>query len=212
MKYIKLTVFVFGFFFFGCYQTKSKTTSVTDDREQIQNLIRQVLNWSNSKNSIELLPALTDSRDSIYIGFDLNKHKANIDKLRETSFFTTEFIENYNQIILTLDRKLRGNEFEKWLVGELPTFNFSNDVNPWCLCQDIPYDKPDPWDLVEVEAINLNGEEGELNWKWGKDELNEAPGWNEFTYRFKVTKEFGKWKIAYLQGFDFKESTGSDGQ
>ena len=211
MKYIKLTVFVIGLLLFGCYQTKSKTTSVTEDKEQIQNLIRQVLKWSNSKESIDLLPVLADSKDSFYIGFDLDKHKANIDKLRETNFFTTEFIENYNQIILTLDRKLRGNDYEKWLVGELPTFNFANDVNPWCLCQDVPYDKPGPWDLVEVEVIDLNSEKGELNWKWGKTELNEAPGWKEFTYRFKVTKENGKWKIAYLQGFDFKESTRKDG-
>lgn len=130
-----------------------------------------------------------------------------LDKLRETNFFATEFIENYNQIILTLDRKLREDKFEKWLVGDLPTFKFANDINPWCLCQDIPYDKPNPWDLVEVKVINLNRGKGELVWKWGKTELNEAPGWKEFTYRFIVTKENGKWKIAYLQGFDLKEST-----
>ena len=211
MKYIRLTVFVFGLLLFGCYQTISKTTSVTEDTQQIQNLIRQVLNWSESKNSINLLPALTDSKDSICIGFDFNKHKLNLDKLKETNLFAKEFIENYNEIIQTLDRKIKSNEFDKWNTYELPTFIFANDVNPYCLCQDVPYDKPNPWDLLEVEIINLNSEKGELNWKWGKTELNEASGWKEFTYRFKVIKENGKWKIAYLQGFDFNESTRKDG-
>jgi hypothetical protein len=135
----------------------------------------------------------------------------NLEKLNETNLFAKEFIENYNQIIQTLDRKIKSNEFDKWNIYELPTFIFANDVNPWCLCQDVPYDNPNPWDLVEVEIINLNSEKGELNWKWGKTERIAAPGWKEFTYRFKVTKENGKWKIAYLQGFDFKESTRKDG-
>ena len=206
MKYIKLTVLVIGLLLFGCYQSKSRTTSATDDKEQIQNLIRQVLNWSESKKSIDLLPALTDSKDSICIGFDFNKHKLNLDKLKETNLFAKEFIENYNQIIQTLDRKIRNNEFDKWNTYELPTFIFANDVNPWCLCQDVPYDKPNPWDLVEVTVIKLDYEKGELTWTWGKSEWSK-----DFGYKFRVSRENGKWKIAYMQGFDFKESTRKDG-
>ena len=124
MTYIALTIFILGLLLFGSSQAKIKTTSATDDKEEIQNLIRHVLKWSNSKQSINLLPVLTDNKESFYIGFDLDKHKANIEKLRETNFFTTEFIENYNQIILTLDRKLHIGEFERWMVGYLPTFIF----------------------------------------------------------------------------------------
>jgi len=206
MKYVKLTVFVIVLLLFGCNQSKSKTNSAADDKEQIQNLIRQVLNWSESKNSIDLIPALTDSKDSICIGFDLNKHKLNLDKLKETDLFATEFIENYNQIIQTLDRKIRNNEFDKWNTFQLPTFIFANDVNPWCLCQDVPYDKPNPWDFVEVMVIKLDDKKGELTWTWGKTEWSK-----DFGYKFRVSKEDGKWKIAYLQGFDFKESTRKDG-
>ena len=206
MKYITLTTFILGFLLFGCYQTKSKTTSVSDDKGQIQNLIRQVLNWSNSKNKIDLLPVLTDIKDSVYIGFSLEKHKENLVKLRETDLFTTEFIENYNQIILTLDKKLRDKEFEEWRVGELPTFNFANDADPWTLWQDVPNDNPNPWDLVEVKVIKLDKDKGELTWTWEKSELS-----NEFGYKFRVKRENGKWKIAYMQGFDFKESTRKDG-
>ena len=219
MKFLKIAILILGLFCFGCSSTSSPGGNLTSessvnskkDRDEIQNLIRRVLNWSDSKNAIDLLPAVADSTDSLYVGFDMEEHRLNLEKLKKTDLFAPEFIENYNQIILTLDKKLRAKEFESWPMGELPTFFFANDENPWCLCQDVPYDELNPWDLVEVEVISLNSEKGELNWKWGKPELNGSPGWKEFRYRFKVVKENNKWKIAYLQGFDFKESTRRDG-
>jgi hypothetical protein len=228
MKYLKFGVIILALCLFSCTEknkheiltTKkdtisragsSKTSSDKDnknkgDKEEIQNLIREMLSWSSSKNNSDILPVLTDSKDSMYIGFDLTKLKVNLDKLKTTNFFSSDFIENYNQIILTLDKKIRNKEFDKWSTGELPPFSFANDVDPWCLCQDVPYDTPNPWSLVEVEVINLNDEKGELNWKWGKPELNGSTDWKDFRYKFKVKKENGKWKISYLQGFDFKES------
>jgi len=180
------------------------------DKEEIQNLIRQTLKWADSENSIDLLPVLTN-KDGICIGIDLNKHKSNLDKLRATGYFANEFIENYNQIILELDKKLRNNEFEQWSVNELPPFRFANDVDPWTLCQDVPYDNPSPWDYVEIEVIELDNSNAQLVWKWGNLSLNTDSGWKKFSYKFRTVKENGKWKIAYLQGFDFKESTQNDG-
>ena len=96
------------------------------------------------------------------------------------------------------------------MVGELPTFTFSNDADPWTMCQDVPYDKPNPYDFIEINMLNL--EKGEVDWKWGKLEANSDKGWKDFSYRFRVVKENDKWKIAYLQGFDFKKSIQKDGQ
>ena len=215
MKHIKLTTLIFGLLLFGCNQADTKTTSVTeeksstaaDDKEQIQNLIRQVLNWSDSKNTIDLLPVLTDSKDSVYIGFDLDKHKQNLDKLQQTDFFATEFIENYNQIILTLDQGLRNGNYDQWLVGYLPTFIFANDHSPWCNCQD-----NDDWNKVEIRVIKSADNEAELEWIWGNLSADTHSSWKEFAYKFRVVKENDKWKVAYLQGFDFIESTRKDGQ
>lgn len=218
MKFFGLLTLTFGLTFISCDQTKadketvnSQVTVDLNDKEEIQNLIRQVLNWSESKNSIDLLPVLTDSKDSSCIGFDFDKHKLNLEKLKETNLFAQEFIDNYNQIIQTLDKKIKNKEFDKWYTYELPTFIFANDVNPWCLCQDVPYDKPSPWDFIEVNIIKLDSNKADVEWKWGKLESNTDPGWKEFIYRFSVVKENDKWKIAYLQGFDFKESTRKDG-
>ena len=215
MKHIKLTTLIFGLLLFGCNQADTKTASVTEekvstsanDKEQIQNLIRQVLNWADTKNSIDLLPVLTDSKDSVYIGFDLDKHKQNLDKLQQTNFFATEFIENYNQIILTLDKGIRNGNYGQWLVGDLPTFIFANDHSPWCNCQD-----NDDWNKVEVRVIKLTDNEGELEWTWGNLSADTHSSWKEFAYKFRVVKENDKWKIVYLTGFDFKESSRKDGQ
>ncbi len=206
MKYIKPITLVFGLLLFSCDQANTIKSS-TDDKEQIQNLIRHALDWADSKNSINLLPVLTDNADSIYIGFDLINHKQNLDKLQQTNFFSREFIDNYNQIVITLDNGLRSGRYEQWLVGDLPTFIFANDHSPWCNCQD-NYD----WNKVEVRIIKLSDNQGELEWHWGNLKAETHSSWKDFQYKFRVVKENDKWKIAYLAGFNFKESTRKDGQ
>ncbi|MCK6601770.1 MAG: hypothetical protein L6Q77_08090 [Bacteroidetes bacterium] len=212
MKHIISATLIFVVLFSGCNKADNKTTSateektLTDDQEQIQNLIRQVLTWADSKNTIGLLPVLTDNHDSIYVGFDLNKHNRNLENLRQTNFFATEFIENYNQIILTLDEGLKKGDYGLWLVGDLPPFFFSSDRSPWCNCQD-NYD----WNKVEVRVIELTENYGELEWIWGGLNADTHQSWRDFSYKFRVIKENDKWKIAYLSGFDFKKSTSKVG-
>lgn len=177
-----------------------------DDKTEIQDLVRKMLDWAETKKSMELVPALTDSKDSLCIGFDRKKLDANLKELKSTNFFTAGFIENYKQIILTLDKKVKNKEF-KWSTDELPPFNFANDEDPWCNCQDEPYDKPSPWNLVEVTIVSQDKESGELYWNWGKLKSGTSDDWKDFTYKFKVQKQDGKWKISYLEGFDFRQGT-----
>jgi hypothetical protein len=182
---------------------KSENSIATEtDKEEIEKLLIQVLKWSDSKESISLLPALTDSKDSIVIGFDMEELKTNLERLKETGFYANEFIENYNQIILTLDRKLRNKEFkyETWFVGDLPIFKFANGWNPWCCCQDYAVSQ-----LEGVEIVKLNDKFGELKCK-----RTEGSSWIDF--KFNVVKEDNKWKISYMQGFDFEEGTKGDGE
>jgi hypothetical protein len=212
MKYTALLILTFGVILFGCNnQVKSKSPVLAkvspetkklpeahNDKEEITALIRQMLKWADSKNTIDLLPAL--SKDSICIGFDLSKLRQNDEELRKTSFFAEEFIRNYDQIIQTLDKKTKNREFEKWNVYDLPSFTFTNDITPWCSCQEYF-----AWDKVEVEPIKLDKDKGELKWRWGADF-----GRNDQGRSFRVVKVDNKWKISYLQGFDYKESTKRD--
>lgn len=208
MKQIIFTTLIFGLLLFGCNQSDNKTTYVTeeitsvltDDKEDIKNLIRQVFAWADSKKSINLVPVLTDSKDSLYIGLDLDKHEQNLEKLRQTNLFATEFIENYNQIILKLDNGLRNENYEQWLVGDLPTFSFANGWNPWCCAQSDCLEES-----FQIEIIKIDNNVGELKYKREKDS-----SWIDFIFRIK--KENGTWKISYLQGFDFKVGTKRDGE
>lgn len=207
MKLLLLLNLIFGILILGCKQAENKTTLLTeinnsntlDDKEQIKNLIRQVLKWSDSKNTIDVLPFSVDSKDSACNGFDIDKLKSNLDQLRRTNFFSEEFIQNYNKIILTLDKKIKRNEFEKWYPNsELPPFPFANDLNPWCECQDNM-----DWNLVEIKIISLTKNKGELYWYWGNLSPEVNMDWKGFKSIFKVIKEEGKWKITYMHGFDF---------
>ncbi len=218
MKPIGLLILIIGLTCSSCNQ-KNKPATTTDDKlvnletsdkstdkKEIQNLIRQVLYWADSKGHIDLLPVVTDSNDSAYIGFDLDKHKQNLEKLKSTGFFSPEFIENYNQIIMTLDNGLRNGKYEKWLVGDLPTFNFANDYSPWwCGQESFSIEKS------EIELIKLDKEKGEFYFICG-DKVAGCEGMENYKMRFSVIKENNKWKISYLEGFDFKESTRKDGE
>jgi hypothetical protein len=209
MKYLWIWSFLLAITIYCCANSRSKpremvTISEKQElfdtnkvKEEVYTLMKKVLLWSETKNSIDLLPVLTDKRDSIIVGFDLEKLNINLNILRSSDFFSEEFIENYNRIILTLDRKLRNREFEykEWLVGELPIFNFVNDINPWCYCQGFVTEQ-----FSGVEIINLDCEEGDFKWKWTNDS-----DWLNF--KFRVIKENNKWRISYLEGFDFEEAT-----
>ena len=212
MKHLKFLILTFGLFIFGCNfdnkfdasTTNStetiKTSGNSEDKDEIQTLIRQMLKWSDSKNTIDLLPVL--NKDSVCIGFDFDKVNRNLEKLKATGLFADEFIDNYKKIIQTLDRKVKNKEFEPWNVYDVPTFNFANDLNPWCGCEDNL-----SWDNVAIEIVELNGNKGELKWNWGKLDSNTDSSWKNFSYTFRVVKVNNKWKISYLQGFDYKEST-----
>ena len=182
------------------------------DRLEIQALIQRVLKWSNSKNSINLIPLIKDKKGKYYSGFDLAEHKQNLRKLKLTNLFAAEFLINYNQIILTLDQRLKKGDYGKWLVGELPSFNFASDTDPWSGCQDVPYDKPNPLDFIEIEILKLESAKGEMNWKWGNLQRDTDPSWKKHRYRFRIVKESNQWKIAYLEGFDIKKCIKSNKQ
>ncbi|MDP4209606.1 MAG: hypothetical protein Q8928_12405 [Bacteroidota bacterium] len=213
MNYLQILLLILVLIFSGCTQNSQSTLKAdnqtdntkSNDKEEILKLIKQVIIWGDSKESIGLLPVLTDSKDSVYIGFDMIELKSNLDKLKETNYFATEFIENYRQIIVTLDKKLRNGEYEKWFVGDLPTFIFANDYSPWWNGQEsFPIEKG------MVELINLDKDKGEFDFACG-DKGHGCDGLENYKMRFRVVKEDNKWKISYLEGFNFKESTRKDG-
>lgn len=207
MIYLKPAFLMFALFILACNQAEQKTAPpkqeaspiVSDDKANLRELIRRVYEWHETKSSAYDFVPLADNKDSAYVGLDLEKHGHRLTELKQTGLFSDRFLDNYNKIALTIDEGLKSKKLQ-WLAGDGPPFG--NGADPWCNCQDVPYDSPDPWSLIDTEVVNLESDQGELNWKWGKPELNGAPGWKAFRYRFRVVKENGGWKIAYLEGFD----------
>lgn len=205
MNNIKIAIILVGLFCFNCNQsgqTKDKTGTQSDnidiqkEKSEIQILIRQVLIWSDTCRTFDLYPAISDKISNSYIGFDMKKVKDNMTILKQTGFFSKRFIENYNEILKTLDKKLRNKSIE-WMVGDLQTFNYNMsyiDVNPWCLCQGFSISEFD-----DIEVKYLNSTSGDFKFKWTKDS-----DWIDF--KFCTVKENNKWKISYMEGFDFKEN------
>jgi hypothetical protein len=209
MNNLKHLILILGLIFLSCNQNGQsilKTDKSLDsykDKKDIQRLIKDVLTWSDSKDAINLLPVF--SKDSVY-SFDMNKHQSNLDKLKKTNFFANEFIDNYNQIILTLDKNLRNGIYDKWLVGDLPTFIFANDYDPW-------WDGQEHFSLdsADVKMINLNNTSGEFYFVCGATGTY-CQGVEDYKMKFQVVKQDGKWKISHMEGFDYKKGITKDGE
>jgi hypothetical protein len=202
---MRLAVLAFLVFAIGCNTTEKKHSSENQsvdinqiDDSEIDSLLISVLKWSDSPESFNLLPLVSDSIDSLFVGFDLEEHQKNIQKLQKTGFFAQEFIDNYNQIILKLDTNFRNGDYGQCSVNEIPNFVFAVDHNPWCKCQDNL-----DWNTIKTKTISRTPETAEMEWYWAKLAPDVHQSWKDFRYRFKIVKEDGHWKIAYLSGFDF---------
>jgi hypothetical protein len=197
MKFLKVTTLILLLFSCGSPDTKTphitseKSVNSNDDKEQIKNLVKQVYKWQDAEKINEGFYPL--EKDGIYIGLDLNKHKLRLKELAETNYFSDEFLSNYQKIALTIDKKSRSKELE-WLAGDIPPFG--SDSNPWCNCQDYPYDNP--WDKIEFHFLSLDNKNATLTWTWGHSEWSK-----NFNYKIIASKTNGNWRISYLQGFDF---------
>ena len=175
------------------------------DDKQITLLIRKVLTWANSDDSFELLP-FNEGTDSLCTGINFRQHNENLNKLKETGYFTEVFISNYDNIVKTIDKQIKNKTIEPWNVYEEPPLRFDTGASAWCMCQD-----NSDWGKVETEAIGIYDDESEFYWKFGGLQPDDDPSWKAFRYKFKAAIKNGKWKIDWMEGFDYESSTKSDG-
>jgi hypothetical protein len=170
MKHIKQNILIFGLLLFTSCQVDAQdtidttTTSIKTDFEQIQQLIRDVYLW-HEKGVVSGVDMIANEKNTAYIGFDLEQVTSNVEELKASNLFADQFLDNYAKIYRVLEGKLKNKEFE-WEVGTMPPFG--SGANPWCNCQDVPYDSPNPCGLIEIEAVQLQDNAGEFIWKWGE--------------------------------------------
>lgn len=183
-------------------ESTENSTAVEKEKDiaEIEKLVRNAYVWLNNGNPLRL-GMIADETESKYIGYQLSDLTNASSKLKKTDYFTEKFIGDFNRIH-TLIHKGLGNGNLVWETESMPEFGTGAD--PWCNCQDVPFDEPNPWSLLDIETIKLSANEGEFNWKWGNLEPNAGSGWNSFRYHFTVKKVGDKWKIDSLEGIDAK--------
>ena len=84
----------------------------------------------------------------------------------------------------------------EYFVGDLPPYG--NDSNPWCDCQDNPEKF---WKTMKVNNLKIENNKANFYWTW--TEWEETP-----KYKVTAVKENGIWKIAALDGFNYKSFPG----
>jgi hypothetical protein len=99
-----------------------------EDSINLTNLVRKVYKWheTNGKLPDGFNPQKKNLSDTMYSSIDLNENNDAIRTLKETGFFTTDFLNDYRKIAVRMDKELR-NGTSTWREGEYSSF--TNDAN-----------------------------------------------------------------------------------
>jgi len=199
MKFNKLFFLSFIWILFAGFKplnancVSAKSSYFANDKQQLETLIRKTYEWIETKNLVSDFDPVENKKGTQYVGVNLKAHNKKLSELKNSNFFSQQFLDNYNKIALAIDANLKNKKTE-WLVGDLPPFG--NDSNPWCNCQDYP---DAYWKTMTISNLKIDKNNAVFNWNWSLKD--------NFKYRVKAVKENGIWKIAYLEGFDFKSYT-----
>jgi len=178
----------------------TKPLSADEEQEQIEETVKSMYHWVEATQAAKQTHGWKMViKDSLVTGYDMADHKLYLNDLRKTGFFAEEFIQNMDKIVNYQDKELRSGKAE-WFLGEFSPFDA--DTSPWCNCQDEPTDK-DAYSQIKFHFIKADPSKAELYWNWegfGKEVEN-------MHYKIRTVKENGKWKIAWMQGWDYKLNT-----
>ena len=157
---------------------------------QINTLVRQLYQWHHTQGRVTDFPLLDDEEK--YTGLNQPAFANRLQQLRDTNLFSTGFINNYAQIGQEIDRRLITGKMDYW-VGDMPPYG--NDADPWTNAQDIPSETY--WQTLRIRNLIIQNNQGSLSWLWPQS-------FGEQDYLIGVVKENNRWRINYMQGFDFK--------
>ena len=208
MKILKATFIVALFSIIACKKTERQTeiettttpaateeTTEAQDKEFIDKLVKDMYTWNETRNHEHEFETVV--KDGYVIGYNIDSHKKFLQELGDSGFFAEDFIANMDKILQEQNKLLSSGKL-KWRKGDLGPF--SGDVNEWCGCQD----EPAPYTKLTTHIEDMDATTAKLYWNWegfGKD-------WAAEHYNIRTIKENGKWKIAYMQGWDYAAALG----
>lgn len=163
------------------------------DEVRLRDLTRNMYRWYHSIDSKDNRDfKVLDTQGDTYKAMDIDYLNKRLKRFKASGFFTQNFIDNYRDITLAIDKKLKNGELV-YEVGMLPPFG--TDANLWCNCQDYPNKY---WDILTVQDVSVSKNKAEYTWKWSDNYkiVLDKP------YKIKAIKEDGKWKMDHLESLD----------
>jgi len=157
------------------------------DTAAVSELVKKAYQW-HTANSEKLPDYTVIVQDSFQVSLDTNELNAAIDAMRKTNFFSEAFLQNYRQVGMVADGKLRSDTHKYY-----DEVNFAfQDADPWTFFQDDADNFPDN---MRMKIIHISPDSASVSWT-----VDDDPGADE--YNVRLIKEKRHWKIDYLQGFD----------
>ncbi len=151
-------------------------------------LLKAVYQW-HAKKQDSLIDFDVIVKDSFQTGLNYETFNRKVSALKQTNYFSTSFLDNYGKIAHYIDNKLT-NANPKYL-NEINFY--SQEADPWTNFQD---DFPDFWDKLKITDYKSTKDTASLKWTV---QLNH---WISVEHIVGFSKEAGKWRVAYLNGFD----------
>jgi len=166
----------------------SKSTFTYQDSIQIVQLVKDMYRWKFSEKEWDDFPLYCNNPHHFYEQLDSALFNKRYSAVMATGFFSDEFGKNYRTVAKHLDSLLKFRKLV-WNTDEVAPVGHAAII--WCDCQDYP---DDFWNHLKLAEWHFDN--GLVNCK--------AFIFPESTvgYQLKVKQENGKWKIAYMEGFD----------
>jgi hypothetical protein len=177
-------------------QTKVKNTheKVNQDSIELTNLVRQVYEWHMTKRINDFPYKYENPSDTIFIGIDWDIYNRNVEILKNTQFFTDDFLSFHKSIALTIDSSMKKADI-KWrnINDGIPIWD--TDADDWCGCQGYP---DNYWEIITLDSLKIGIDYASFNWTW-----DTVP--TEYPHYYKITsrKIENKWKINWMEGFKY---------
>lgn len=185
------------FAFASCEIKVNKSINIknvtADDFEEIELVIRKVMKWSSENETFLGFQPIYDE-DRRVVAMDMQVLEDAVKIFKKTNLFDEEFTDNYKKLIESLDHRIKTEDITWEKDGMLPYAQ----ADPWCNCQDIPYeDTSEYWNKIDVEVNRLKKDKAEAQWYWDIENYGREDG-----YGVELKKQKGTWRISYLEGFD----------
>lgn len=176
-------------------ENTESTGEFENDSIELTDLVRKVYEWHMTVRLNDFPYKYEEPGDTLFVGIDWDKYNNTSQVLKQTDFFSQEFLDNHKKIALTVDSSIKKADKE-WrnIKDGIPIWD--TDADDWCGCQDYA---DNYWEKLTLYDITISNDVASFYWAWNDQRISGT-----FAYKMTAKKENNKWRISSMQGFDYK--------